>query len=103
MSTNQPVAVSVAIGGVVTTGIALAAVFWPDRLTPETQGLIIAFANAVILAAVSIWAASRSTPVSNPTLPTGSVVNVQGSEDKVEIQPTPPGPTGVEGGPEGPG
>ena len=97
MPSNQPVAVSVAIGGVVTTGIALLAIFWPERLTPEVQALVIAFANALILAAVSIWAASRSTPVSNPTLPTGSVVNVQGSEDKVIIETSPPGPTGVEG------
>lgn len=94
--TNQPVAISVAIGGVVSTGIAMFAVLWPERFTPELQAVIIAFANAIILAAVAVWAAMRVTPVSNPTLPQGSVVNVQGTEDKVEIQPTPPGPQGID-------
>jgi hypothetical protein len=98
MTTNQPVAISVAIGGLVTTGIALAAVLWPDRLTPELQAVIIAFANALILTAVSIWAANRSTPVGNPTLPANTEVKVQGTEDTVVVQPTPPGPTGIEGG-----
>lgn len=96
--TNQPVAISAAIGGVISTGIALAAVLWPDRLTPELQAVIIAFANSVIVAGMSIWAASRVTPVANPTLPSGTSVNVQGTEDKVVIAPTPPGPTGVDSG-----
>jgi hypothetical protein len=102
MSTShQPVAVSVAIGGLVTTGIALAAVLWPDRLTPELQAVIIAFGNAVILTGASIWAASRSTPVANPTLKAGTSVNVQDSSDSVIIAPSPPGPQGVEGGADG--
>lgn len=41
------------------------------------------------------------TPVANPTLPAGSVVNVQDSPDTVEIQPSPPGPVGIEGGNDG--
>jgi hypothetical protein len=98
MTSNQPVAISVAIGGVLSTGVALAAVLWPDRLDPVVQALIIAFGNSVILAAGAIYATARSTPVANPTLPSGTSVNVQGSSDSVVIAPSPPGPTGVEGG-----
>jgi hypothetical protein len=98
MTSQQPVLISSAIGGVLSTGVALAAVLWPDRLEPILQAAIIAFGNSVILTAGAIYAFLKSTPVANPTLPPGSVVNVQGSEDKVEIQPTPPGPAAIEGG-----
>lgn len=53
--TTEPVALSVAIGGVLSTGIALLAVFLPG-LTPETQALIIAFGNSLLLAGSVIWA-----------------------------------------------
>jgi hypothetical protein len=53
--TSEPVALSVAIGGVLSTGVALAAVFLPG-LDPTTQGLIIAFGNSLILAGSVIWA-----------------------------------------------
>lgn len=99
---QQPVAVGAAIAGVVSTAVALAAVLWPDRLSPELQAAIIAFANATIVAAAAVWAASRVTPVANPTLPAGTSVSVQGTEDKVVIAPTPPGPTGIEGEHDGP-
>lgn len=55
VTSTEPVALSVAIGGVLSTGVALAAVFIPN-LDPATQGLIIAFGNAVILAAAVAWA-----------------------------------------------
>ena len=38
------------------------------------------------------------TPVAAPKLPAGTEVMVQDSSDTVIIQPTPPGPTGVEDG-----
>lgn len=94
---QQPVAVGAAIAGVISTAVALAAVLWPDRLSPDMQAAIIAFANAVIVAAAAVWAATKVTPVASPTLPTGTSVKVQGTEDTVLIQPTPPGPVGVEG------
>jgi hypothetical protein len=72
---NEPVSISIAIGGVLSTGVALAAVFIPN-LDPPTQGLIIAFGNAVILAGSAIWARARSTPVANPTLASGTPVTV---------------------------
>jgi hypothetical protein len=52
---NEPVALSVAIGGVLSTGVALIAVFVPDLDAP-TQALIIAFGNSVILAGSILWA-----------------------------------------------
>lgn len=93
---QQPVALNVAIAGLVSSVITLAAIFWPDRLTPETQAAIVAVANSVIVVVTIFLTQRQTTPVSNPTLPTGSVVNVQGTEDKVEIAPTPPGPTGLD-------
>ena len=59
---NEPVAVSVALGTVLSTGVALAAVFIPG-LTIETQALVIAFGNAVIGLGVALFARSRVTPV----------------------------------------
>jgi hypothetical protein len=56
---SEPVALSVAIGGVLSTGVALLAVFLPG-LTPETQGLIIAFGNSLILAGSVLYARSRT-------------------------------------------
>ena len=94
--TQQPVALNVAIAGLVSSIVTLAAIFWPDRLQPETQAAIISVANAAIVV-ITIFVTQRQvTPTSNPTLPTGSIVNVQGTEDKVEIAPTPPGPTGID-------
>lgn len=95
---NQPVALNVAIGTVVSTGVTLAALLWPDRLPAEVQVAIVAFANSVIFVLVIILTKSQVTPLANPTLPQGTSVNVQNSEDKVIIEKSPPGPVGVEGG-----
>lgn len=92
---QQPITVGAAIAGVVATAVALAAVLWPQRLSPELQAAIIAFANALIVAAAAVWANMKATPVDNPTLPAGANVRVQGTEDHVIIRPTPPGPVGV--------
>jgi hypothetical protein len=103
MTNNQPVAVSAAIGGVLSTGVALAAVLWPDRLDPVMQAAIIGFGNSVILTAGALFAMHRSTPIANPTLAAGTPVKVAGSEDSVIIETSPPGPTGIEGGGDGGG
>jgi hypothetical protein len=95
---NQPVAINVAIGGVISTGVALAALLWPDRLSPEMQVAIIAFANSVIVVAVILLTKSQVTPIADPTLKSGTSVKVEGTTDSVVIAATPPGPTGVEGG-----
>lgn len=72
---NEPISISVALAGVLSTGVALAAVFIPNLDAP-TQALIIAFGNAVLLTASVIFARARSTPVANPTLPVGTPVTV---------------------------
>ena len=63
----------------------------------EKQLAGIALAAELIL---GLFAWQSSTPTANPTLKTGTSVNVQGSEDKVIVQPSPPGPTGIEGTPD---
>jgi hypothetical protein len=47
---------------------------------------------------LGLFVYQTSTPVASPTLPAGTEVAVKGTEDKVVIAETPPGPTGVEGG-----
>jgi hypothetical protein len=98
MTTNQPVALNVAIAGLVSSAVTLAAIFWPDRLDAPTQGAIVALANSAIVVVTIILTQRQTTPVANPTLPANTEVKVQGTEDTVVVQPTPPGPTGIEGG-----
>jgi hypothetical protein len=73
--TNEPISLSVAIGGVLSTGVALVAIFVPN-LTPETQAVIIAFGNSVILTGSILYARSRSTSITAPVLPKGTTVEV---------------------------
>jgi hypothetical protein len=79
---TEPVAISVALGGLLTTAVALAALLLPNGLTNEMQLAVIAFGNAVILTASVIWARAKVTPVAAPVLPAGTDVTV-----------TTPGPT----------
>jgi hypothetical protein len=82
---NEPISISTALGGLLTTGIALLAIFLPG-LTQEAQLAIIAFGNAVILTAVVLFARARSTPTANPTLAQGTNVIVTtppGQPDKL--------------------
>lgn len=51
----------------------------------------------VVSLVLSLFVRATSTSTAAPTLATGTTVSVKDSEDKVLIQPTPPGPTGVEG------
>jgi hypothetical protein len=60
---NEPVAVSVALGTVLSSAVALAALFWPDKLTPEVTGAVIVFGNSVIALGVALFARSRVTPL----------------------------------------
>lgn len=75
MTNGEPVGLSVAIGGVLATGVALVALFMPN-LTPEMQAAIIAFGNAIILLGSIAWARARTTPVARPTLPEDTQVRV---------------------------
>lgn len=82
---NEPISVSVALGGLLSTGVALVAIFVP-HLEPEAQAAIIAFGNAAILTGSIIWARARTTPTAAPVLPQGTQVTVTtpvGQPDKV--------------------
>jgi hypothetical protein len=72
---SEPISLSTALGGLLTTGVALVAVFWPD-LSKEAQIAVIAFGNAVILTAVVLYGRAKSTPISSPTLDAGTQVTV---------------------------
>ena len=72
---QEPISLSVAIGGLLSTGVALIAIFVPN-LTPETQAVIIAFGNSVILTGSILWARAHSTSLAAPVLTEGSRVTV---------------------------
>jgi hypothetical protein len=76
---TEPVAINVALGGVLSTGVALAALLIPG-LSTEIQVALVAFGNAVILLGVVLLTRSQVTPVAAPTLPAGTEVRIQDSE-----------------------
>jgi hypothetical protein len=87
---TEPVSLSVAVGGLLSTGVALVAVLWPQRLTPEIQVAIIAFGNAVILTASIYFARKGSTPIAAPVLTEGTAVTTpEGEAAQVVINPVP--------------
>lgn len=99
---EQPVSLAGAITGVLVTGVALAAIYIPG-LDTAAQTAIIAFGNAVILLGAIVWTRRRVTPTENARLNAGTPVQVldpatgQPTGDKVIVEPTPPGPIGVDG------
>lgn len=100
---NQPVAVSFAVGGLLTTGVALAAILYPDRLNQAVQVAIIAFGNSVILTAGAVYAMMKSTPSDKPRVEKGTSVEVldkgQPTGDSVIVQKSPPGSVDVDSSP----
>jgi len=72
---TEPISLSTALGGLLTTGVALVAIFVPG-LSREAQIAIIAFGNAVILTGVVLYGRANSTPTANPSLPQGTRVEV---------------------------
>lgn len=83
---QNPITLSVALGGLLTTGVSLIAVFNPD-LGQAAQVAIIAFGNALILTVSILWAQAHSTPTANPVLPQGTQVTVTtpaGQPDQVQ-------------------
>jgi hypothetical protein len=79
--------------GLIQAAIALGTSFGLNW-TGEQIGAVMIFSAALL----SFVLQRAVTPLSAPSLPAGSVVSVQGTQDTVEIQPTPPGPSGIEGG-----
>lgn len=57
--------------------------------------------NIALVAVLGLFVRQASTPISQPTLKAGTEVSVKDTSDSVIIAPTPPGPSGVEGGAQG--
>ena len=77
---NNPAVIGGLIGTVLSSGVALIAIFVPG-LTPEAQGAIIVFGNSVIALLVALYVIARSTPISAPKLEAGTEVTVITPED----------------------
>jgi hypothetical protein len=72
-----------------------------DALRGQIENAVQAVAQLLVLVAPLIASAliqPRVTPIASPKLKAGTEVAVEDSDDSVIIQPTPPGPTGVEDG-----
>lgn len=72
-----------------------------DAATGQVESAVHAIAQLLELVAPLVAAMLIKplvTPVASPQLPANTKVAVQGTDDAVIIQPTPPGPTGVEDG-----
>ncbi len=61
------------------------------------DGNTVSAINIALVAVLGLFVRQSSTPTSAPTLERGTEVSVKGSEDTVIVQPTPPGPVGIEG------
>ena len=68
------------------------------ELDPTVVATILGAGTAFLSVFIAFLANTQTTPISDPILKEGTVVSVQDSEDKVVIEKSPPGPTGVEGG-----
>lgn len=75
------------------------------QLVPDVDSTLVATLIGSVAAFLGVFIAflanTRTTPISDPILEAGTTVRVLNSEDSVVIQPSPPGPTGIEGGPDG--
>lgn len=87
---KEPVAVAAAI-------VAVLNVLQITGVVSFTADAVSAI-NIALVAVLGLFVRQASTPISSPTLAAGTSVKVQGSEDSVIVQKSPPGPVGVEGG-----
>lgn len=69
----------------------------PD-VDPVVVATIIGALGTFLGAFIAFLANTATTPISDPILPSGTSVKVQGTSDTVIVQPTPPGPIGGDGG-----
>lgn len=72
------------------------------NLVPDVDSTLVATligsAIAFLTVFIAFLANTATTPVDDPILKSGTVVRVKDSADTVVVQPTPPGPTGVDQG-----
>lgn len=86
---KSPTAIAAALVILLNLGIS----FGLD-LTADQVGQI----NMLVVAILGLLVYNSVTPTANATLRAGTEVKVQDSEDKVIIQPSPPGPEGINEG-----
>lgn len=91
-STVQWVSLITAAGGL--AQILLVTALNMDAVLVAT---IIGAVTAFLGTFVAFLANTQTTPISDPVLKSGTSVTVEGTQDKVLIAPTPPGPTGTSG------
>lgn len=72
------------------------------EVDPTTVATIIGAVVAFLGTFIAFLANTETTPVRDPILPTGTIVRVKDTADTVTIAPTPPGPSGNDGGATGP-
>ena len=70
---REPISISAALTLVLTSGVALVAIFVPG-LSQAAQVAIIGFGNALIILGTVIYARPRSTSTAYPVLPAGKSV-----------------------------
>lgn len=89
MQADTPATIPVALGGVLSTGVAFFALFLPFLADPVAQAATIAFGNALILAGVVIVLNRTTTSSTAPVVASGTPVAIEGTEHTVtaEIPP----------------
>jgi hypothetical protein len=73
---TEPVAISTALGVLLSSLVAWAALILPNGLTPELQVATIALGNAFIGVGVILYGRAKSTPIAAPVVPAGTAVTV---------------------------
>ncbi|MEO7667152.1 MAG: hypothetical protein ABIU97_08990 [Dehalococcoidia bacterium] len=87
---REPAAVSAAVIAV----LNLLQILGVVSLTADAVSAL----NIALVAVLGLFVRQNSTSTASPTLARGSEVTVQGTSDTVIVQPSPPGPVGIEGG-----
>jgi hypothetical protein len=87
---TEPAALSAAVIAVIQALILFGVV---NVTVEQLAGL-----NIALVAVLGLFVRQTTTPTAAPTLSANTEVKVQGTSDTVIVQPTPPGPAGVEGG-----
>lgn len=90
--------------GLITAAGALAQVIIV-QVVPNVDATLVATIIGSVVAFLGVFIAflanTQTTPIKDPILAAGTTVTVKDTSDTVVIAPTPPGPTGVEGGAQG--
>lgn len=92
-STPQWLSLITALAGLVQL---LVVQFYPD-IDPVALTTILGALVTFLGVFLAFLANTATTPISDPILKAGTEVKVEGTSDTVIVQPTPPGPTGLEG------